>query len=66
MMKLSRKQRDKFLFISGYLDGILYAELKATGKDKEEYTNDPYNALLATIRSVEEAIEQSDLIGDRI
>lgn len=66
-MKLSKKQRDKLLFMSGYLDGVLEAELRDTGKDKDEYMNDNvYNAILAAIGGIEEAIEQNDLLDDRI
>ncbi|MDR2806288.1 MAG: hypothetical protein LBB85_11770 [Dysgonamonadaceae bacterium] len=62
-MKLTKKQRDKLLFMSGYLDGVLEAELVATGKNKEEYiTDNVYNAILSAIGSIEEAIEQNDLL----
>jgi hypothetical protein len=50
--------------MSGYLDGVLEVELETTGKNKNEYENDAvYNAILAAIGSIEEAIEQNNLIN---
>jgi hypothetical protein len=60
-MNLSEKQRDKLLFMSGYLDGVLEAELKQSGRHKKEYENDGvYNAILAAIESIDEVIELND------
>jgi hypothetical protein len=47
----------------GYLDTILVKELRATGKAKEKYKDDAmYNAILSAMGSIEEALEQNDLL----
>jgi hypothetical protein len=53
--------------MSGYLDGVLRIELKTSGEPKEKYAKDTvYNAILSAIASIEEAIEQHDLLVQQL
>ncbi|MDR1153668.1 MAG: hypothetical protein LBL04_03075 [Bacteroidales bacterium] len=62
-MKLKKQHRDRLLHMSGYLGGVLEAERKIPGRDKEACKKDTvYRAILSAIGSINEALEQDALL----